>query len=341
LASAAVAILPVLLFLAALVLMDSFKLVPLRTVAAALAAGGLAALAAEQVNATLADAMNLHALEVARNVAPVVEEILKALFVAYLVRRGRVGFLVDAAILGFAVGAGFSLVENLEYLRALSDRGLLLWVVRGFGTAVLHGGTTATLAIATKSLYDRFSGRPLAQLDFVPGLLLAILLHLFFNRAILPPVATTLLLLAGLPCVMVLVFARSERATRSWLGVGLDSDLEVLESILKGAVLDTRVGRYLESLKSRFAGPVVADMLCLLRIQLELSIRAKGLLLAREVGLEPEVGEDVRANLQELRYLERSIGRTGLLALHPILRRTSRDLWQVYMLKSGLFVRSK
>jgi protease PrsW len=331
--SAAVAFLPVLLFLAALVFMDSFKLVPLRAVAAALVAGVLAALTAGFVNAAVADALGLRTLDLAHTVAPLAEEVLKALYVVYLVRRGRVGFLVDAAILGFAVGAGFALAENLEYLQALPDRGLLLWAVRGFGTAILHGGTTAIVAIATKALYDRFAGRTLAQLDFLPGLLLASGLHLFFNRALLPPVAITLLLLAGLPFVMVVVFARSERATRTWLGVGLDSDLEVLQSILQGTVLSTRVGAYLESLKARFAGPVVADMLCLLRIQLELSIRAKGLLLAREVGLEPEVGEDVRANLQELRYLERTIGRTGLLALGPILRRSSRDLWQVYMLE--------
>jgi len=331
--SAAVAFLPVLLFLAALVFMDSFKLVPLRAVAAALVAGVLAALAAGFVNAAVADALDLRALDLARTVAPLAEEVLKTLYVVYLVRRGRVGFLVDAAILGFAVGAGFALAENLEYLRALPERGLLLWAVRGFGTAMLHGGTTAIVAILAKSLHDRFGGRPFGQLDFVPGLLLACGLHLFFNRAMLPPVAITLLLLAGLPFVMVLVFARSERATRAWLGVGLDSDLEVLQSILQGSVLETRVGSYLESLKAHFEGPVVADMLCLLRIQLELSIRAKGLLLAREVGLEPEVGEDVRANLQELRYLQRSIGRTGVLAVKPILRRTSRDLWQVYMLE--------
>ena len=100
-------------------------------------------------------------------------------------------------------------------------------------------------------------------------------------------------------------------------------------------MLRTRAGAYLASLRERFPGPVVADMLCLLRIQLELGIRAKGLLLAREVGLEAPVGEDVRANLRELRYLEAAIGRTGLLTLKPILRRSSRDLWEIYLLEKA------
>ena len=76
-------------------------------------------------------------------------------------------------------------------------------------------------------------------------------------------------------------------------------------------------------------------MLCLVRIQAELAIRAKGLLLAREAGLDAPVGDDVRANLAELRYLERSIGRTGLLALEAAPAPERRDLWQVYLLEEA------
>ena len=333
--NATVAVLPVLLFLVALVLMDSFKLVPGRSVLAALLAGALGAVAASAVNAALEEAGGLSVPVLSRYGAPAVEEALKALYVFYLVRRGRIGFLVDAAILGFAVGTGFALVENLEYLRSLPERRLLLWIVRGFGTALLHGGATALFAILTKALSDRHHGRALALLAFAPGLLLAVALHSLFNHFLLPAVASTLLLLVVLPLLMVAVFGRSERATRAWLGVGLDTDLELLGSILSGSVLRTRVGAYLESLKAHLPGPVVADMLCLLRIQLELGIRAKGLLLAREAGLDLPVGDDVRANLQELRYLERAIGPTGLLAMKPIVRRSSRSLWEVYLLERG------
>jgi len=328
-----VALLPVVAFLIALLLMDSFKLVPWRAVLVALLAGAAAALCAAALNAGLTDALGLTRIAFSRYVAPVSEEGLKAAYVLYVIRRGRIGFLVDAAILGFAVGAGFALVENLEYLRALSERHVLLWIVRGFGPAVLHGGTTAIFAILTKALHDRHTGRPLAGATFGPGLLLAVALHSLFNHFLLPAVASTLLLLVVLPVLMVVVFERSERATRDWMGVGLDTDLDLLESIVSGSILRGRVGAYLESLKSHLPGPVLADMLCLLRIQLELGIRAKGLLLAREAGLDIPVGDDVRANLQELRYLEGAIGRTGLLAMKPILRRSSRDLWQVYLLE--------
>jgi hypothetical protein len=109
----------------------------------------------------------------------------------------------------------------------------------------------------------------------------------------------------------------------------------VVETIASGEALETRIGQYLHSLKAHFPGEVVADMLCLLRIQAELAIRAKGLLLAREAGLAPPVGDDVRDALSELRYLERSIGPTGRLAMKPVLRRDTRDLWQVYLLEDA------
>jgi RsiW-degrading membrane proteinase PrsW (M82 family) len=329
----ALALLPVLLFLGLLVFLDSFKLVSVRSVVVALLAGAAAAVAGMQVNRWLLDATGLAPIMLSRYAAPVVEEVLKAVWIVVLLRRGRVGFLVDAAILGFAVGAGFALVENVEYLSALDEPRILLWLARGFGTAILHGATAAVFAMLAKALADRHPERPV--LTLFPGLAAAIAAHSLYNHFLVSPLLAASLLLVGLPLLVILVFERSERATREWLGVGLDTDLEVVESIVSGQALETRIGEYLRSAKARFPGEVVADMLCLVRLQAELAIRAKGLLLAREAGLEAPVGDDVRARLAELRYLEASIGRTGLLALKPLLRQGARDLWQVYFLEES------
>lgn len=330
--NAAVALVPVVVFLAVLVLMDSFKLVPLRAVVRLIVAGGVAAFAGARLHGWILDGGLVSATALSRYVAPVTEELLKALPVAWLLARRRIGFLVDAAILGFAVGAGFALVENVEYLRALGQGSVFLWIVRGFGTAVLHGGTTSILAVLAKGLEERHPGAGLAAI--LPGLAVAVAIHSLFNQFILPPVLATLVLFVTFPVLLVAVFSRSEKGTREWLGAGFDSDVAMLQTTLGQDVSETRVGRYLLSLRSRFEGPVVADMMCLLRVHLELSIRAKGVLMAREAGIPIEVGEDVRANLNELRYLERSIGPTGRLALQPMLQTSSRHLWQIYMLET-------
>ena len=75
-------------------------------------------------------------------------------------------------------------------------------------------------------------------------------------------------------------------------------------------------------------------MLCLLQIHLELSVRAKGFMLARQSGVMVEPDESVQANLLELRYLERSVGKTGTRALRAFINLSSRDLWQIYVLNA-------
>jgi RsiW-degrading membrane proteinase PrsW (M82 family) len=332
--NALLGLVPVVAFLVVLVFMDSFKLVRPRSVVLAIVIGGLAAAVCSPLNAGIMDAFRLSTRAFSRYGAPLTEETLKAAYVAFLIRRRRVGFLVDAAIQGFAVGAGFALVENATYLLSLGGARPLLWVVRGSGTAMVHGSATAIFAMLSKTFADRRGESGVSA--FLPGMAAAVGLHSLFNHFVLNPLLTTALLLVVIPLLMVVVFERSRSATRAWLSQGLNDDVEFLGLILSGSVGPTRAGSYLRSLKDRFPGTVVADMLCLVRINLELSLRGKGLLIARDAGLELPVGEDVTANLEELRYLEHSIGRTGLLAVEPLLRKTSRDLWHLYVLgKAG------
>jgi hypothetical protein len=112
----------------------------------------------------------------------------------------------------------------------------------------------------------------------------------------------------------------------------MDVDAELLDMIRSGRVSETRIGRYFQSVKDQFPPAMVFDMLCYLRLHTELAISAKGLLLMREAGFDATPPDDVREKFAELRHLEREIGHTGLLALHPILHNSSRDLWQLHML---------
>jgi hypothetical protein len=74
-------------------------------------------------------------------------------------------------------------------------------------------------------------------------------------------------------------------------------------------------------------------MMCLLRLRAELGIRAKALLMMREAGFDAEPpGDAVRDTFVELRYLEKSIGKTGMLALQPFIHTSTRDLWQLNLL---------
>ena len=111
-----------------------------------------------------------------------------------------------------------------------------------------------------------------------------------------------------------------QRATRRWLGVGFDTDRELLEMITSGRLGETRIGGYFQTLQARFRGEVLADMLCLLRLHLELSIAAKGMMLMRESGFEVPPDPEWREKLAEIEFLETSVGKTGMLAIIPFIR---------------------
>jgi len=327
-----VALLPVLVFLAALIYYDSFKVVPLRLVLVALAVGGLAAMASYWIGGATMELSRLDFRDFSRFVSPWTEELLKGLLLVYLIRTRRIGMLVDAAIIGFAVGTGFALLENLYYLATRPEAHPAVQVIRGFGTAIMHGGATAIFAFLAVSLAER---HPEALLRvYLPGLLAAVLVHAGYNSLLVWPAVATAGVLLLLPPLIYVMFQRSEQALRHWLEADLDSDVALLQSITAGEFGESHAGRYVHSLREHFSPEVVVDMLCYLRLHVELALRAKGLLLMRESGLGPPPADaETRAQIEELRHLERSIGRTGQLALRPVLAMSSKDLWQIYLLE--------
>ncbi|HEV2202034.1 MAG TPA: PrsW family glutamic-type intramembrane protease [Bryobacteraceae bacterium] len=324
----AICILPVLAFLGGLVLLDSFKLAPMRRLIPSLAGGAAVALVAYLANTLLLGGHGVpHTTWIE---TPLMEELLKALVVWLLLRTGRIGFMVEGAIYGFAVGAGFAMAENIVYLHYLGPASLIIWLVRGFGTSLMHGGGTAIAGILGASQVHR--GKLAREIALVGGWALASVLHILYNSPLLPPAFAAGLVLVGIPALMVAIFMRSERAVEGWLGEGFDSDMQLLADISSGDFSQTPSGVYLRSLRDSFAPPLVADMLCLLQISTELAIRAKAELLKREAGFSSGQDEDVKARLLELLYLEKNIGPTGRLALAPLLAGRERRLWELRQL---------
>ena len=105
--------------------------------------------------------------------------------------------------------------------------------------------------------------------------------------------------------------------------------------IITGNIAETNIGKYFQSFQDKFRGEIIADMLCLIRIHVELSIRAKGILLMRAAGYDLPLEVSVKEKFAELRYLQKSIGKMGQLAVAPFLHTSSRDLWQIYLIEKG------
>ena len=329
----ALALLPVLLFLGALQGLDSYKLVSARTVFAALIAGAMAATLCFAFNTFIFRNFPEYQDHYARFGAPVVEELAKSVYWIFLIATARAAFMADSAICGFTVGAGFALIENISYLHLLQGAGVGIWILRGFGTAVMHGGVAALGAAISAFLLESRQWRGVRL--FAPGLLAAIVLHSLFNQSLQSPVASTVGAVVGLPVILGFVFYFSEQSLRRWLGSTLDRDIDILSMIGSKEFQQTRIGAYLMNLQDAFPPEVRGDMLSLLQLTIELSARAKSELMLRELGLEVPPDPELEGLFAELKYLEKSIGATGMLAVRPLLSQTPRDLWEMHRLGQG------
>lgn len=136
--------------------------------------------------ATRTDSMQL----VVRLTAPIVEEILKALFLIYLIRRPTFRYFVDGAIYGFGVGIGFAMMENVVYLSS-SNAVLALAISRVLSTSLMHAMASALVGISLGRLR-----RSNARLLPVAGILVAIIVHIVYNNIVNSLNGTVLLLVA-------------------------------------------------------------------------------------------------------------------------------------------------
>jgi protease PrsW len=330
LAQGSVSVLPVLLFLSALELIDTYKLLTLGRVLRSVAVGcGVAVICYGFNTAVYASGIASPGVW-ARSGAPVIEEIAKALYVAWLLRSNRVGFMVDTAVSGFAVGAGFAVLENLTYIPDLSATGLIASAIRGMGTAMMHGGATAIFGTVSANVSEIRGSR--STVTFLPGLAMAIVIHELYNQPWWRPVMAAVVILVTLPVVIAFIFWRSEKVLEKWLGMKLDKDIDLLQMIAAGKFGESHVGSYMRSLENTFTPEILGDMLSYIHLSLELSARAKGDLLRREMGFDVTPDPELPGQLKELKFLESQIGRAGKMALGPLLGQSRRDIWELQQL---------
>ncbi|MCF8361503.1 MAG: PrsW family intramembrane metalloprotease [Prolixibacteraceae bacterium] len=324
------ALLPVLLFLLFLYLLDSFKLVVKKQLAICLFWGIVSAIIAYFVNSFIINNLHLNFELLSKYISPFIEELLKVAIILVLIKNKRIGFMIDAAIYGFAAGAGFALAENIFYLYTNNEPNLLIWIIRGLGTSIMHGGCTALFALIVIGAKNRDAS---LFVNFMAAIGLAYLIHSMFNHFYVTPIIQTAGIIIILPVLFIIIFNLNEKQLQDWLEIEFSSEIELLNMINKGNFRTTKAGEYLESLKSKFKGEVILDMYCFISIYLDLSIKAKRNIMLKESGFQPIREDDINDKLKELTQLRKQIGKTGQLTLAPLIRMNYRDLWKLKTLE--------
>lgn len=323
---------PVLLYLAGLLYIDSFKLVRVTTIIGVLLMGMIAALLSYFFSGIVIDALHLDFPTYSKFYAPVVEEGLKALAIVWLFNRNRIGFMVDAAILGLAVGAGFSVLENVYYAYVFPEASVGVWIIRGFGTALMHGGVTAVFAVAAQTLRERHAHTGIW--GFLPGFLAAVSIHSIFNQFIDYPAYSAAVTILALPLALLFLFDKSEHKVHDWLVHDYESHEHLLEDIESGKFAQSEAGRFINALAGRYSKSVVADIFAYIKLHTQLVLRAEKLLLAKESGATAEAANPAAEDFKRLHFLEKKIGRTAMLTVWPHLQFTRQELWELHQLEA-------
>ena len=337
----ALALVPVLVLLAIFISFDAFKLMSLKEILVLLVLGGLAAVASYPVSGRLLDTLPIGFSNYSRFYAPWIEEAIKGAVVVILFRMNRIGYKLDAVLSGFAIGAGFSVIENVIYLVRLSEYGAGTWLVRGLGTAVMHGTTLAILAASAHEFAERETRESAGDFNFnllwfLPGYLAAGGLHMLFNQFPDQPLLAMLgaALLAPLAVVAIFTFGTTE--AQGWLESEKKQHLSEYRALHEGGWPATpagdRVAAFARSLQPPFDGQVRRywEVLAWLVVQAEETLleEAEG-----EVEFDPKAIEGAFAELQDL---QEELGGDIFGALKRMLPFSRNDFWELRELKQRI-----
>lgn len=313
-----VSVIPLLLYLLVLKSLDSFRIVHWRWLVVCMAVGCgscLVAWAFSEMSAALAVPFY----------APLIEEILKALVALCAMRLFRIVFFAEALCYGAAIGAGFSLVENIIYIYFSPEMLFATALFRGLGTSMLHIGCSS-LFLVLWLLAKNNSWKTVFRLW---GILPCILIHALYNLHHFQPLVQMVAVVVIFFVIFLCVSNYNEKCIGKWLDQSMMNDIDLLSAINDGTLPDTKAGQYLMSVKEQFDPYVFLDMICYVQLYLELTITAKSRMMLRESGLLDAESEDDKlqrtAMLKEFYTLRENIGKMGEIILHPIVKMTAED----------------
>ena len=329
----AVSLIPIVVYIIFIYKIDHFALISIQRLLllvltgmlTALACFGLFLLTDRVISDVCADVVH-----------PVIEELVKSIPLLILAFRKRIAFFIDSVICGAAVGGGFSFLENIFYLVLGDSIDLSTGLFRGLEVALIHMGCSAIIAagmmMAVRQAERKRSRMPMSKNDIIKTTALfvvALAFHIFHNTFQFTPIMQFVWVLSVMIGMIAVVYFYDIDMTHRWLDKGLDMQINLLRSIEGGHLLNTPTGTFLESVKELFPPNVYFDIICYVRLQIELSVAAKTRFMLHEVGMDEPLEADKKelfiSQFVELGELEKNIGPSAKMTIAPIVKLSPAD----------------
>jgi RsiW-degrading membrane proteinase PrsW (M82 family) len=330
----AVSLIPIAVYIIVIYKIDHFSLISIKRLLTLVLTGMLTALACFGL---FRMTENILSGAWADGIHPVIEELVKSVPLLVLAYRKRIVFFIDSVICGAAVGAGFSILENIFYLVLGDGIEMGTGLFRGLEVALIHMGCSAIIAagmmMAVRQIERARSHLSIKRRDMViTGSLLmaALVVHVCHNLIHFTPVMQFVFVFAIMGGLLVCTYFYDVDMTHRWLDKGLDKQLNLLRAIGSGQLLNTPTGAFLESIKESFPPYVYYDIICYVRLQIELSVTAKARFMLHEVGMDEPMEEEkkelILSQFTEIKELEKNIGRSARMTVAPIVKFYPADI---------------
>lgn len=114
--------------------------------------------------------------------APVLEEVLKIIFLIWLMHSMTINYAIDGTAYGFSIGTGFAVAENLFYISLNPSGSLTETLIRVFSVSLMHAFTSGVVGTIIGS--NNYQGARVRVPRMVLSILFAIAIHGVFNLSV-------------------------------------------------------------------------------------------------------------------------------------------------------------
>ena len=327
------ALLPIAIYIFVVYKLDNFSLLSVKRLLTLVLCGMLTAVVCYGLFMLTGKVMSEKVSDLAN---PVLEEAVKAIPLLILAWRKKMVFFIDSVICGAAVGGGFSILENVFYLMLGDTLGLGTTLFRGLEVALIHMGCSACIATAfmfAVRLSERSKAKQVVKhSDVVMAMFLLIIapvMHVLHNAYHFNPLMQFVAVLGTVAGLIIWIYQYDEEMIHSWLDSGLDTQVNLLQSIREGHLDETNTGKFLMSVKKSFPPEVFFDVICYVQLHVELSVAAKSRFMLREAELELPL-EDAQketylSQFSEFKILEQRLGKSATMTVAPVVKLAPAD----------------
>jgi RsiW-degrading membrane proteinase PrsW (M82 family) len=290
--------------------------------------GVIAYLIAARVNPFIIEAGWASREQVIRFIGPILEELLKSLFLIYLVQRADFNYVVDGVVYGFGAGIGFAIIENFEYIVGNLEIAIIVAVARVFSTNLIHAAGSGVIGVVLSMLRAE-KNKAQGWLWILGGYLFSMSFHMIFNTLVSTGAAVIFAIIFGGAGLGLIYFAirRGLGIQKEFMSEKLGELNRVTKNEVKALNRIEELNKLLAPLTLQFGREKAEKVRVMLSKQAEIGIKTKLLDTTPSEGKRREMGEIISSLHAEMETLRDEIGPYCMLFVRQVYLSQDMNLW--------------